>query len=159
MLHTEHGEKKMKIYVASSWRNDYQQTVVTVLREAGHSVYDFRNPPNGTGFSWGEIDPDWKQWSKEDYLRNLSTPQADRGFNSDWQALQWADAIVLVLPCNRSAHLELGVGIGWLKHTCILLDDTFEPELMYKGVDRICTNLDDVVTWLMEAEKQGTTLC
>ena len=34
----------MKIYVASSWRNAQQPAVVARLREAGHEVYDFRNP-------------------------------------------------------------------------------------------------------------------
>ena len=33
-----------RIYVASSWRNVYYPEVVTRLREAGHEVYDFRNP-------------------------------------------------------------------------------------------------------------------
>ena len=37
----------MHIYVASSWRNTYYPEVVTALREAGHDVYDFRNPPSG----------------------------------------------------------------------------------------------------------------
>ncbi len=32
----------MKVYIASSWRNEYQPTVVARLREAGHDVYDFR---------------------------------------------------------------------------------------------------------------------
>ena len=38
---------KHKIYVASSWRNEYYPEVVEKLREAGHEVYDFRNPPSG----------------------------------------------------------------------------------------------------------------
>lgn len=36
-----------KIYVASSWRNQHYPEVVRRLREAGHEVYDFRNPPHG----------------------------------------------------------------------------------------------------------------
>ena len=47
----------MKLYVASSWRNPVHPSVVEVLLEAGHEVYDFRNPPGGTGFSWREVDP------------------------------------------------------------------------------------------------------
>lgn len=39
----------MKIYVASSWRNQYQPEVVATLRAVGHEVYDFKNPrPGGT---------------------------------------------------------------------------------------------------------------
>ena len=44
------SDMKRKIYVASSWRNEYYPEVVEKLREAGHEVYDFRNPPsNATG--------------------------------------------------------------------------------------------------------------
>ena len=44
---------KHKIYVASSWRNEFYPEVVEKLREAGHEVYDFRNPPSGDpGFKW-----------------------------------------------------------------------------------------------------------
>lgn len=38
-----------KIYVASSWRNSFQQDVVKFLRDVGHEVYDFKNPPHGRG--------------------------------------------------------------------------------------------------------------
>ena len=42
-----------KIYVASSWRNQYFPEVVKKLREYGHEVYDFRNPPHNQGsFIW-----------------------------------------------------------------------------------------------------------
>ena len=36
-----------RIYVASSWMNPYYEQVVKRLREEGHEVYDFRNPPHG----------------------------------------------------------------------------------------------------------------
>ena len=34
----------MHFYVASSWKNTYYLGVVQALRDAGHEVYDFRNP-------------------------------------------------------------------------------------------------------------------
>jgi hypothetical protein len=37
----------MKLYIASSWRNEYYPDVVKTLCEEGHEVYDFRNPPSG----------------------------------------------------------------------------------------------------------------
>ena len=36
----------MKLYIASSWRNEYYPDVVKTLREAGHEVYDFRKYKN-----------------------------------------------------------------------------------------------------------------
>ena len=51
----------MKIYVASSWRNEYYPDTVKTLREAGHDVYDFRNPPGGgNGFHWSDVADDWR---------------------------------------------------------------------------------------------------
>lgn len=52
----------MRIYVASSWRNERQPEVVARLRAEGHEVYDFRRP-NGQqdGFHWSEIDPEWQR--------------------------------------------------------------------------------------------------
>ncbi len=65
-----------KIYVASSWRNSYQQDVVSFLRSEGHEVYDFTHP-NGDmsyGFSWSSIDPNWKNWSTPRISRGTQSP-------------------------------------------------------------------------------------
>lgn len=140
----------MRIYVASSWRNNRQPSVVQALRAAGHEVYDFRHPAEGNnGFHWSDIDPDWKSWSPAAYREALAHPVAEAGFNNDFRAMQWADAFVLVQPCGRSAHLELGWAVGANKPTCILLADG-EPELMVKMVDRITLDLDEVIAWLQE---------
>lgn len=37
-----------KVYVASSWQNEYQQLIVSFLRRKGHEVYDFMNPEGKT---------------------------------------------------------------------------------------------------------------
>ena len=146
----------MKIYVASSWRNDAQPGVVAFLREHGHEVYDFRNPAEGdTGFGWREIDEDWQTWSPTRFRECLDHPTAKSGFDKDFAAMEWADAFVLVMPCGRSAHLELGWAVGASKPTLILLSDG-EPELMYKMVDHICVHLSEVGDALsrLEAAKQ-----
>lgn len=141
----------MKLYVASSWRNHFQPFTVSMLREEGHEVYDFRHPADGDdGFHWSEIDPAWKSWGPWSYITALQTSQAEHGFKNDWEAMQWADAFVLQLPCGRSAHLELGWAVGAGKHTAILLDQNPEPELMYKMVDLVTPSLAKVINWLRE---------
>ncbi len=61
----------------------------------------------------------------------------------------WADACVLLLPCGRSAHLELGWFVGQGKATCILHShEMMEPELMSKMVDAQFNKLADVLTWV-----------
>jgi hypothetical protein len=151
----------MKVYVASSWRNELYPQVVKAISEAGHEVYDFRNPePGDHGFSWSEIDPDWKDWTPEDYRAALRTPRAQDGFCKDAAALEDAEAVVLVTPCGPSAHLELGFGLGegklgivlvhWEPQMCyegagFSLTRRGEPELMYKLADFLCLTIEEVV--------------
>lgn len=122
----------MKIYVASSWRNNHQQQVVSVLRAAGHAVYDFRHP-NGTGtggFSWREVDPNWKDWTPQQYREGLKHPIAQSGFKSDFDAMKECDMCVLVMPAGRSASLEAGWCAGACKPTVMYVPEQIEPELM-----------------------------
>lgn len=138
-----------RIYVASSWRNALQPDVVTKLRADGHEVYDFREPaPGVSGFSWAEIDPKWGSWSAAQYRDALNHPLAVNGYAHDIGAMQWADTCVLVLPCGRSAHLELGWMAGSGKRTIILTRDGEEPELMAKMATKICTSIDEVLAFL-----------
>lgn len=142
-----------RIYLASSWRNAYQPHAVVMLREAGHDVYDFRNPPNGVpGFAWSEIDPDWQVWSAEEYRRLLTTsPIAARGYVTDFRGMEWADTCVLLLPCGRSAHLEAGWFAGRGKRLIIWTRDGEEPELMALMANHICVDFDEVRTALQVA--------
>ena len=119
----------MKIYVAISFRNDYQQAVVRRLRECGFDAYDFKNPKNGKPFHWSEIDPNWKEWDHKQFAKSLEHPIVESGFNSDFSAMLEADICVLVTPCGKSAHLEAGYMQGAGKPTIILLSNG-EPELM-----------------------------
>ena len=104
----------MKIYVASSWRNEYQPAVVRELREDDHEVYDFRD---ADGFSWREVDGVWLTWTPEQYLRGLTHEAALRGFKRDMEALVRCDACVYVMPCGVSASLG-----GWAKGAGKLFD-------------------------------------
>jgi hypothetical protein len=135
----------MKIYVASSWRNKHQPQVVDALRQIGHDVYDFRNPPGQTGFGWHQIDESWTLWTVEQFRESLYHPVADSGFNSDFEAMKWADCCVLVLPCNRSAHTEMGWFVGAGKITYCLVQDYDEPELMYKMFDYIVSSIPELI--------------
>jgi len=137
------------VYVASSWRNYMQPAIVATLRAAGIDCYDFRNPAPGVpGFAWSEIDPDWQSWTAEQYVKALDDPIAAEGFRRDFEAMHRADTFVLVLPCGRSAHLELGWAVGAGKRTAILTHDGEEPELMAKMVDHIATSTFELLAWL-----------
>ena len=138
------------MYVASSWRNIIQPDVVEMLVEAGHDVYDFRNPfQNGTGFHWSDISSGWEDWSSEELIDGLEHPLASKGFKSDMDALDWAEAVVMVMPCGRSSHLELGYAVGQGKKTVVLLTRS-EPELMYKMADYLVTDTEQVLHALID---------
>jgi nucleoside 2-deoxyribosyltransferase len=142
---------KLKIYVASSWRNTIQPMVVQDLRAAGHEVYDFRHPaPGNDGFQWSEIDPHWQGWKAEEFIQLLEHPVAERGFGFDIRALDNADVTVLVLPSGRSAHLEAGFTAGQGKPVIVLLTGPLEPELMYKKCYKCVTTIDAVVDALTQ---------
>jgi hypothetical protein len=122
------------------------------LREAGHEVYDFRNPkPGDQGFHWSEIDSGWESWSAAQYIKALSHPLADGGYEKDFAAMKWAAACVLVLPCGRSAHLEAGYFVGAYKPLLILIPQ-IEPELMYKMADSIHQEMGPLLARLQDIE-------
>jgi hypothetical protein len=118
------------VYVASSWRNIMQPAVIQVL-SAG--------VPRPKGSDW--------EFAQE-YLRMIKHPRAIEGYAADFAAMQKADTFVMVLPCGKSAHLELGWAVGAGKRTAILLEDPVEPELMYRMVDHIAPNVMDLLGWM-----------
>lgn len=147
------------VYVASSWRNPMQPAVVAVLKAAGIPHYDFRNPPGGAGFGWEQVrspsqrvggvaakGTDWIP--SAEYGQMIEHPRAIEGFAADFDAMQRADTFVMVLPCGKSAHLELGWAVGAGKRTAILLEEPVEPELMYRMVDHLATSVHDLLGWL-----------
>lgn len=140
---------KRRIYLASSWRNEQQPFVLAALRKAGHEVYDFRNPaPGNEGFAWKQCANEPHPWSAERTREVLAHPIAEYGFGLDFAAMKWADTVVMLQPCGRSAALELGWCAGAGKRSAVLLADGQEPELMLKVADKLCTSLNELLVWL-----------
>ena len=150
---------KRRIYLASSWRNKLQPAVLSQLRAWGHEVYDFRNPPGGTGFAWSQVqdgDKHWEEWSFAEYRQALEHPVSEAGFHSDFDAMAWADTCVLLLPSGRSAHLEAGHMAGSGKDAICYSPGATEPELMVKMLDGgITDSLDVVRAYLQEEISHG----
>lgn len=138
-----------KIYVASSWRNEFYPEVVESLRKAGSDVYDFRNPPSGNGgFKWENVDPNYLDWSPEQYRDNHLCSKADCQFNNDLEAMKSCGKCVLVLPCGRSAHTEAGWFAGKGKKVIAYIPTRQEPELMYKLFDGIACSISELLDLL-----------
>jgi len=76
---------------------------------------------------------------------------AEAGFKSDMDDLTNSEALVLVMPCGRSAHLEMEYAAGAGIPTIILMS-LGEPELMYRMAPRFAIDLDGVVESLKAIE-------
>jgi len=140
-----------RVYVAASWRTARQPDVVAAIRAAGVSVYDFRNPPNGAGFGWEQVNAAQKNlqdWTTDEYLAAIAHPIAVAGFESDITALARAYVCVLVQPSGRSAALELGYAAGMGKRCAVLLAPGQEPELMLKVAEYMTDSLPALVEWI-----------
>jgi hypothetical protein len=137
----------MRIYVASSWRNNYQPEVVKWLREMGHEVYDFKD---SEGFHWSEVDPDWQKWPEDvqRYIAGLDHPCAVRGFNRDMQALQECDVCIMVMPCGPSASMEMGWAVGAGKLVAVYAPEIREPDLMVKMANIVTNDRSILEFWL-----------
>ena len=134
---------RLKVYVASSWRNEFQPGVVAALKADGHEVYDFKD---SDGFHWSEVDPDWQKWPEDipKYLNGLNHPRAFRGFSRDMDALRCCDTCVYVMPCGVSASWEAGWACGAGKSVIVYVPGVREPDLMVKMAARVTDSLETV---------------
>jgi hypothetical protein len=139
------------VYVASSWKNQYQPGVVDKLLRGGHDVYDFRHPsPGDDGFHWSDIDVNWRMWSTRDFVDGINKPTATAGFLKDMWALHESEAVVLLLPCGRSAHAEAdwAAGAGRKVFVFIPPPERPEPELMYRMFNGVTDDIEELLEWL-----------
>ena len=144
----------LKIYVASSWKNDFYPLVVEKLRAQGYEVYDFR----ADGFGWHEIDENWRMWTPAQMLDAHHHPRAVKHYSQDMAALIGADAVVAVLPCGLSAGMELGYAVGAGKHTVVYAPAIREADLMLKMADDVTTNFEEVLEFLARAQEMENDL-
>ncbi|MGN1265932.1 MAG: hypothetical protein ACI4UL_08955 [Muribaculaceae bacterium] len=140
----------MKIYVASSWRNEFFPEIVSRLRSEGYDVYDFRNPGDGSdGFRWSDVSADWIEWEPQRYRHELmNNPLCQRQFGNDERAMESCDACVLLLPSGRSAHTEAGWFAGKGRKVIVHIPIKQEPELMYRLFDAVTTTIDELLAAL-----------
>jgi hypothetical protein len=146
---------KLKIYLASSWRNDDYPRVLSLLQGAGHDVYDFRE---GQGFHWSDIDPDWQDWTPLGFRNVLQNhPLAYHGYTRDMHALMDCHLVILLLKSGNSAHLEGGYSAGDNNKRLIIHIpqeiEQFEPELMYLMANEITVSDDELLAALESSKR------
>lgn len=102
----------MKVYVAGSFKNKAKIRVLAQrLREAGLSCYVFCDKDEATNTLSEEL----RRYIELDLLKPntaLKLPIVQEIGRMNQVQLDLCDAVVLVLPCGKSAHMEAGVMIG-----------------------------------------------
>lgn len=121
----------------------------------GHNAYDFRT----NGFHFKQIDPEWESWGPWRFIEEIrKNPICQKNFEQDLIAMRLSKAFLLVNPCGKSAHLEIGWAIGRGLRTAILLLGKERPELMYRMAGEILVGSHELHRWLLKLrheEEQG----
>ena len=139
-----------KLYLASSWKNTNYENVKNAIEKLERFyIYDFRK--QNTAFDWHWIDANWEKWTNKQFISALDNHYAKDAFNDDFSHLRDCDICVLITPCGKSSHLELGYAAGLGKETYVLLMDDQRPELSYKMASYIVTSLDELLVMLRTA--------
>lgn len=130
-----------RIYISSSWKNGIQPVLVKELRERGHKVYDFRHPGGRNDKNvWEGVSArlslikSYKQGmlTSSDFMRFLADQNARDRFDEHFKALSDADTCILLLPAERSSHVEAGYMAGAGKRVLVYdVSQYVKPELMY----------------------------
>lgn len=133
----------MRIYLIGSLRNPAVQSVAAELRKAGLEVFDDWQSAGPEGDDW------WKKYEEargRSYIEALYAPAAVNIYNFDRSNIEKSGAVVLVAPCGKSAHLELGWALGRGMPGYILLDpDVARWDVMYQFATGVFEDTTDLV--------------
>lgn len=138
----------MKVYLASSWRMEFFVKLwAKRLRKEGHEVDCFCDDSTGRYvFRWLEIEDK----NELDAITFLDDPRARRAFEEDKKHIDSADVVLLILPADKSAHLEAGYAVGAGKKLIIWRHEfpTGELEVMYGVADLVTESVVVVLDYL-----------
>lgn len=137
------GTTKARVYIVGSLRNPKVADVAERLRKEGHYVFD----------SWLAAGPKADDyWQAHEKNRGLTFEEALRDHAAqnvkdfDARNMLNCDCLVLMMPCGKSGHTELGWAIGKGKRGFVLLDG--EPDrwdVMYAFTEKVCTSIEQLI--------------
>lgn len=138
------GVRQVKrLYLIGSLRNESIPMVGKALRYAGFEVFDDWHAAGP------RADDHWKEYEQgrgRTYAEALDGAAASNVFRFDKANLDKADAVVLILPAGKSAHLELGYVIGTGKPGYILMaPEDCRWDVMYRFATQVCGCVEDLV--------------
>ena len=132
------------IYLASSCKNPWIDSVREICARNRLLTFDFRVDNPIQPMKDKEIETFY------DFRNALKESETQLSYDIDHDAMCSAQACILIMPCGRSAHMELGWFIGRQKPTCIFYptSGTYDgPDLMYK-MSTVIVGKHELSTWL-----------
>ena len=131
------------IYLIGSLRDLKVPEIGQQLRDAGFEVFDDWHAAGPTA------DDEWKRYEENrdhNYAEALKGYAAKHVFEFDLHHISRANLGILMLPCGKSGHLELGYMLGQGKKGYILLDDNVARfDVMYKFADGVFADLKSLI--------------
>ena len=127
--------------IVSKFRNKEQvDYLVARLKEKGKTCFNFCDDPADPQNADGHPEDQMKAFeATEDFLNDDYFKEI---FEKDLQALQEAQAVILLLPAGTSAHIEIGIAYG-LGKKCILIGTPDKPESLYLLFDEYYNSIEE----------------
>ncbi len=92
----------MKIYIASSWKNQHAVEMLTdLLRKQGHEVLSFVENNYGEGHNHTTKEFDFETW--------VNSPKSDQSFEYDTNGAKNSDLVIYISPSGKDAAAECGI--------------------------------------------------
>ncbi len=112
----------MNIYISSSWKNrDMVRKIAQDLHAMGHEVYDFTDPNcRKSPEIPPEMFPEQYDPEKHVYSEYLCRPEWAEAVSENRKAIEWADLIILLLPCGIDATADWALGVGMGKKSVVV---------------------------------------
>ena len=145
----------MRIYLASSWRNESFEDMRRELYYEEHDVYNFR----ATGFKWSRYTSEAQCDVAVEYRRLLGMVSVEQAYETDYKALESADAVIMLLPCGNSSHLEAGWAIARGIPTAAFMNgQPVDLDLMYRMFGLVTDSYSQLFAWLRSVSSYRAVL-
>lgn len=126
----------MKIYIASSWKNQHGVEMLTaLLREKGHEI-----------ISWIENSYEEQLYEGADNMRKwIQSPNGIKAFAFDTDGAMYCDLLIFYTYAGNDAHAELA--LAWTNKIPIigLHQKGYDPGLMSRMVTIWCYRYTEVL--------------
>lgn len=123
------------IYVGGALANPEIVRITKLLMDNGFDAFsEWYTPGKDADVLWR----DYELSLGFDYREALNRPAAQQVFNFDKRNIDASDTFVMVMPCGKSAHLELGYAVGTGKRTLVYMPEQPDRwDVMLAAVDCI----------------------